>query len=233
MGPLTGQTSQSGPSRFRFAGLGLLFSIVVGLLSACDNPQSPPAPIDITASAVTATSNPEPRPMATPSPTAEPTATFIPTPTPADTPTSTPTVTPLALSAKEVSEAATAAVKDIDSGHFEGEFTYEGEIEETKRVLSIYISGVFLTPGNAHWSMTYDFESPFIVNLGGDEVDIARENWTQEWFTVGDYVYLLDSLGGNARYRRDDIVLSFEPSGLFGLDLLDVDGEISAYEQEY
>ena len=175
---------------------------------------------------------PEPTPTATPNPTAEPTATFIPTPAPANTPTSTPTVTPLALSAKEVLEAATVAVKDIDSGHFEGEFTYEGEIEETKQVLSIYISGVFLTPGNAHWSTTYDFESPFIVDIGGDEVDIARENWTQEWFAVGDYVYLLDSLGGNARHRRDDIVLSFEPSDLFELDLLDIDGEISAYEQE-
>ncbi len=232
MGPVTGQTGQSGRSRFRLAGLGLLCSIVVVLLSACDNPQSPPPPIDITASAFTATSSPEPTPTGTPSPTAEPTATFIPTPAPANTPTSTPTVTPLALSAKEVLESATAAVKDIDSGHFEGEFTYEGEIEETKRVLSISTSGVFLTPESAHWSMTYDFESPFIVDIGGDEVDIARENWTQEWFTVGDYVYWLDSLGGNARHRRDDIVLSFEPSDLFELDLLDIDGEISAYEQQ-
>ncbi len=176
MGPLTGQTSKSGPSRFRFAGLGLLFSIVVGLLSACDNPQSPPAPIDITAPAVTATSSPEPTPTATPSPTAEPTATFIPTPAPADTPTSTPTVTPLALSAKEMLKAANAAVKGIDSGHFEGEFTLEGEIEETKQVLSISISGVFLAPESAHWSTTYDFESPFIVDVGGAEVDIASEN---------------------------------------------------------
>ena len=232
MGPVTRQTGQSGRSRFRLAGLGLLCSIVVGLFLACDNPQSPPAPIDITASAVTATSSPEPTPTATPNPTAEPTATFIPTPAPANTPTSTPTVTPLALSAKEVLEAATAAVKDIDSGHFEGEFTYEGEIEETKQVLSISISGVFVAPESAHWSTTYDFESPFIVDVGGAEVDIARENWTQEWFTVGDYVYLLDSLGGNARHRRDDIVLSFEPSDLFELDLLDIDGEISAYEQE-
>ncbi len=50
---------------------------------------------------------------------------------------------------------------------------------------------------------------------------------------MGDYVYWLDSLGGNERYTRDSIMLSFEPMDLFELDLLDVDGEISAYEQEY
>ena len=232
MAPVTRHPSQSGRSGLWLAGMGLLCSIAVALLSACDDPQTPPAPTDITTSAATATSNPEPTPTATPNLTAEPTATSTPTPTPANTPTPSPTVTPLPLSAKEVLDAAIAAVKGAHSGHIESEFTLEAEIEETKLVLSTSVVGDFHTPDRAHLSGTYSIQGLPSVDIDGAKVDIGSQSWTEEWIIVGDDVYVRHSIGGDSRHTRDSIELPFDLSFLFEFDLLDSDGEISTNEQE-
>ena len=232
MAPVTRHPSQSGRSGLWLAGMGLLCSIAVALLSACDDPQTPPAPTDITTSAATATSNPEPTPTATPNLTAEPTATSTPTPTPANTPTPSPTVTPLPLSAKEVLDAAIAAVKGAHSGHIESEFTLEAEIEETKLVLSTSVAGDFHTPDRAHLSGTYSIQGLPSVDIDGAKVDIGSQSWTEEWIIVGDDVYVRHSIGGDSRHTRDSIELPFDLSFLFEFDLLDSDGEISTNEQE-
>ena len=238
MGPFSSHTCHLGRSRFRLAGMRLLCSIAVAFLIACDDPQSSPAPTDTTTPAATATSSPEPTPTATPNLTAEPTATFIstptptPTPIPANTPTPSPTVTPLALSAKEVLDAAIAAVKGAHSGHIESEFTLEAEIEGTKLVLSTSMAGDFHTPDRAHLSGTYSIQGLPSVDIDGAKVDIGSQSWTEEWIIVGDDVYVLSSLRGDSRHSRDSIELPFDLSFLFEFDLLDSGGEISTNEQE-
>ena len=227
-------TGQSARSRFRLIGTCLLWILFVGALSACDDPQFSPVPTDTTTAAATATHHPEPSAAAGLNPTAEPATTFISTPVaiPANTQTPSPTATIPALSAMEVLDAATAAVKGSHSGQIEGEFTLEAEIEEATLVYSMGVVGTFRTPNSAHLSLTHSVQGTGSLDAGGTQVDIGSRTWTEELITIGDDIYLMDSFGGSSRYKRENIELPFELFDLLEFDLLDSVGEISAREQE-
>ena len=199
---------------------------------ACDPEESQSTAALPIATAVMPSPTPTQVPTATPEPTSTPEPTAMPAPTASSTPAPTATPAPELQTAREVLDAATAAVKGAHSGHIESEFTLEVEIEETKLVLSISVAGVFHTPDRAHLSVTYSIQGPPSVDIDGAKVDIGSQSWTEEWITVGDDVYVLSSLRGDSRHSRESIELPFDLSDIFRFDLLDSDGEISTNEQK-
>ncbi|MYB47834.1 MAG: hypothetical protein F4X72_00910 [Dehalococcoidia bacterium] len=138
----------------------------------------------------------------------------------------------MALSAEEVFDLARAAAKGPHSGHIDSQFTLEAEVEEMKLLLSLIVAGEFRTPDSAHLSADYNIHDQASVDNDGAKVDEGSQSWSQEWITVGDVVYVLDSFGGASRRTTESSDLPFAPSDLLKFDLLDSEGQISIYEQE-
>lgn len=138
----------------------------------------------------------------------------------------------MALSAKEVFDLARAAAKASHSGHIESQFTLEAEVEEMKLLLSLNVAGEFRAPDSAHLSADYTIHDQASVDNDGAKVDAGSQSWSQEWITVGDVVYVLDSFVGASRRTTESSDLPFALSDLLKFDLLDSEGQVSVYEQE-
>ena len=127
---------------------------------------------------------------------------------------------------------ARAAAKASHSGHIESQFTLEAEVEEMKLLLSLIVAGEFRTPDSAHLSADYNIQNQASVDNDGAKVDEGSQSWSQEWITVGDVIYVLDSFAGASRRTTESSDLPLALSDLLKFDLLDSEGQISIYEQE-
>ena len=99
-------------------------------------------------------------------------------------------------------------------------------------LLSLIVAGEFRTPDSAHLSADYTIQDHTSVDNDGAKVDEGSQSWSQEWITVDDVVYILDSFGGASRRTTESSDLPLALSDLLKFDLLDSESQISIYEQE-